>query len=64
MFTLYMVKYDYVVATIQLLTYSYFHLDNFWDCFHPKIGSYVPLVAFGIKINCNHMPYTKPFDVN
>jgi len=32
-------------TTMQLLTYSSFHLDNFWDCFHPKICSYVPLVA-------------------
>jgi hypothetical protein len=40
---------------MRLLTYSSFHLDNFWDCFHQGID---PLVEFGIKISRNHMPYT------
>ncbi len=47
---------NYVATMMRLLTYSSFHLDNFWDCFHQGID---PLVEFGIKISRNHMPYTQ-----
>jgi hypothetical protein len=55
MFILYMVKCDYDATIMQLLKYSSFHLDNFSDCFHPKIGSYVLLITFGIKISYTRM---------
>ncbi len=48
-FTFFWLFYDY--SMLQLLAFSYFHVDKFLNYIHPQISSYVPLVILITKIN-------------